>query len=47
MGHSSDNRVQTYYDQNVATEWERLERHRTEFAVTLRALNEFLPPRGV
>lgn len=44
MGHSSGNRVQAYYDQNVATEWGRLERHRTEFAVTLRALNEFLPP---
>jgi S-adenosylmethionine-dependent methyltransferase len=43
MDHSSGNRVQAYYDQNVATEWERLERHRTEFAVTLRALNEFLP----
>jgi hypothetical protein len=35
--------VQAYYDQNTVTEWERLERHRTEFAVTLRALNEFLP----
>jgi S-adenosylmethionine-dependent methyltransferase len=35
--------VQTYYDRNAVTEWERLERHRTEFAVTMRALGEFLP----
>jgi S-adenosylmethionine-dependent methyltransferase len=35
--------VQTYYDQNAVAEWERLERHRTEFAVTMRALGEFLP----
>jgi len=35
--------VQAFYNQNAAAEWERLSRHRTEFAVTLRALGEFLP----
>ena len=39
------NSVQNFYDENVQNEWERLEiRHRTEFAVTMRALKEFLPP---
>lgn len=38
-------KVQKFYDENVQGEWERLGvRHRTEFAVTLRALKEFLPP---
>ena len=38
-------KVQNFYDKNVQGEWERLgTRHRTEFAVTLRALKEFLPP---
>jgi len=37
-------KVQNFYDRNVQGEWERLGvRHRTEFAVTLRALKEFLP----
>jgi S-adenosylmethionine-dependent methyltransferase len=36
--------VQTFYDQHAEAEWTRLDRHRTEFAVTLRALREFLPP---
>lgn len=37
--------IQNFYDENVQHEWERLgARHRTEFAVTLRALREFLPP---
>lgn len=36
--------VQSFYDENVQSEWERLGiRHRTEFAVTCRALREFLP----
>ena len=40
--------VQNFYDENIQSEWERLEiRHRTEFAVTLRALEEFLPPAPV
>jgi S-adenosylmethionine-dependent methyltransferase len=37
--------IQNFYDENVQSEWERLEiRHRTEFAVTIRAMKEFLPP---
>lgn len=37
--------IQNFYDENVQNEWERLGiRHRTELAVTLRALGEFLPP---
>lgn len=37
--------VQNFYDENVQNEWDRLGvRHRTEFAVTMRALREFLPP---
>lgn len=39
------NQVTQFYDQNVSSEWTRLsERHRTEFAVTLRALAEYVPP---
>ncbi len=37
-------RVKRYYDEKAEAEWERLERHRTEFAVTMRALEEYLPP---
>ena len=36
--------VQRMYDLGPQREWERAERHRTEFAVTLRALAEHLPP---
>ncbi len=36
--------VEKYYDQNPQEEWERLEHHRIEFQITLRALAEFLPP---
>jgi S-adenosylmethionine-dependent methyltransferase len=32
------------YDRQPEREWRRLERHRTEFAVTMRALAERLPP---
>jgi hypothetical protein len=35
--------VENYYDQNAQDEWERLERHRIVFQVTMRALSEFLP----
>lgn len=38
-----NNRVEKYYDQNVKTEWSRLERHRTEFAVTMRIFQDYLP----
>lgn len=37
------NPVEDHYDQNAEREWERLERHRTEFAVTCQVLSEFLP----
>ncbi len=37
-------RVQAFYDAGAEAEWLRLERHRTEFAVTLRALEDHLPP---
>lgn len=38
-------KVQQFYDRSVQNEWDRLGvRHRTELAVTLRALKEFLPP---
>jgi SAM-dependent methyltransferase len=36
--------VQQFYDEHADGEWSRGDRHRTEFAVTLRALREFLPP---
>ena len=36
--------VAQYYDSMPAHEWARLDRHRTEFYVTLRALREHLPP---
>jgi hypothetical protein len=35
--------VEKNYDQNTWVVWDRLERHRIEFQVTLRALAEFLP----
>ena len=37
------NRVERFYDEAVEREWERLERHRTEYAVTMRVLRERLP----
>jgi len=38
------NEVEAFYDSGAQYEWERLEHHRTEFAVTLRALKDYLPP---
>ena len=35
--------AEAFYDQVAGNEWGRLERHRTEFAVTLKALDEYLP----
>ena len=37
------NEVEAFYNAQARGEWERLERHRTEFAVTLRVLGEHLP----
>lgn len=41
--------VESHYDDSAEREWTRLERHRTEFAVTMRALAGHLPapPAGV
>ena len=39
-----DDRVRSYYDASPEREWERLERHRIEFAISLRTLLEHLPP---
>ena len=35
--------IRALYDQQPEREWERMERHRTEFAVTMRALAKHLP----
>ena len=35
-------RVERYYDEKAEQEWGRLEKHRTEFAVTMRVLGEWL-----
>jgi len=37
------NRVRGFYDKKVLYEWQRLDRHRTEFALTLRAFRDYLP----
>jgi len=36
--------VERFFDANAQYEWERLDRHRTELAVTMRAFREFMPP---
>jgi ubiquinone/menaquinone biosynthesis C-methylase UbiE len=36
--------IRRYTDKRTEQEWERLGRHRTEFAVTIRALAGHLPP---
>jgi SAM-dependent methyltransferase len=36
--------IERYYDLSSANEWARLERYRTEYAITLRALKDHLPP---
>lgn len=35
--------IEAFYDRNAQNEWERLDRHRTEFAITLKALKEYMP----
>src|SRR5260221_10863082 len=35
--------IEHYYDEEAHIEWQRLERHRTEFAVTMRTLTDYLP----
>lgn len=36
-------RVESFYDEHSEYEWERLERHRMEFSMNLRMLEEYLP----
>jgi len=36
-------RIERFYDNDTQYEWDRLDRHRTEFAVTMRALGDYLP----
>ena len=38
------NFISQYYDGRVDDEWERMDRHRTEYALTSLALAESLPP---
>lgn len=38
--------VERYYDENAQAEWERLEKHPMEFALTMRALREHLLPKS-
>lgn len=40
---SAGSAVATHYNNHLQYEWERLDRHRTEFAVTLKALHTYLP----
>lgn len=40
----SQQRVERYYDTEPQREWDRLDRHRMEFAVSLRAMRAHLPP---
>lgn len=39
--------VESFYDAFAENEWRRLEKHRTEFAVTLMALDTYLPKRSL
>lgn len=43
-GAPATNVVRAYYDEHPEREWQRLERDRTEFALTTRAFAEHLPP---
>jgi S-adenosylmethionine-dependent methyltransferase len=36
--------IAEYYDQKCADEWSRLDRHRTEHALTWKAFEQYLPP---
>ncbi len=41
---STKSTIEQYYDSDAQIEWNRLERHRMEFAVTMRTLTSYLPP---
>lgn len=36
--------IERFYDQDSDEEWRRLDRHRMEFAISMRVLTEYLPP---
>ncbi|MCD6286558.1 MAG: methyltransferase domain-containing protein [Anaerolineae bacterium] len=40
---TTQNAIQALYRRDAGHEWDRIERHRTEFAVSLRAMEEHLP----
>ncbi len=40
---SAQEYVQASYDRQPQREWARMDRHRTEFSVTLRAMDDYLP----
>ncbi len=40
---SNTEKIQRYYDQQIDREWTRLERHPMEYAVTWRAMQEYIP----
>ena len=40
------NRVETFYDGYVENEWNRMERHPLEYALTKKALQQYLPERS-
>lgn len=44
QGTKASKHIERLYDGEPGREWQRMDRHRTEFAVTLRALAEHLPP---
>ncbi|MBT9175106.1 MAG: hypothetical protein DDT22_00780 [candidate division WS2 bacterium] len=39
----TNSEIERFYDNNIQKEWERLDRHRMEFAITLKVLNQYLP----
>ncbi|HEX2186140.1 MAG TPA: methyltransferase domain-containing protein, partial [Chloroflexota bacterium] len=41
---SAAGRIRAFYDREAQREWERLDRHRTELAVTRAVLRDHLPP---
>jgi S-adenosylmethionine-dependent methyltransferase len=36
--------IEAFYDRNAQNEWDRLDRHRMELAITLKTFNEYMPP---
>jgi 2-polyprenyl-3-methyl-5-hydroxy-6-metoxy-1,4-benzoquinol methylase len=45
-GDSRAEHIRSYYDSRAEDEWDRLDRHRTEFEITLRTLRKHLPSSG-